>query len=280
MDFGIVGPSEAALNPNPSHNFPITLVPTIPKTLCGTPNYIAPEILLKVGHSFEVDIWSIGCIMYTFLVGHPPFETKTLNETYDRIKRNKYHIPKDLGSHASKLITSILQSRPEVRPNIEAMMCSEFLQGFTPAVLPVSCLTMAPRSDVLQQQVRLSARRPFGDHNPSAVSKGSPLLAVGASKSNNQPVEQVPSNGLGSLGPTPSTYQLKNSKENLKELQSKLSMVIAKYPQQKLELEEDFETPSSAPMIWISKWVDYSDKYGLGYQLSNDTLAVSFNDGT
>ena len=33
------------------------------KTLCGTPNYIAPEILTKKGHSFEVDVWSIGCIM-------------------------------------------------------------------------------------------------------------------------------------------------------------------------------------------------------------------------
>ncbi len=48
------------------------------KTLCGTPNYIAPEMLEKKGHSFEVDIWAIGCILYTLLVGNPPFETQTL----------------------------------------------------------------------------------------------------------------------------------------------------------------------------------------------------------
>lgn len=43
------------------------------KTLCGTPNYIAPEILNKKGHSYEVDVWSIGCVMFTLLVGQPPF---------------------------------------------------------------------------------------------------------------------------------------------------------------------------------------------------------------
>ena len=52
------------------------------RTLCGTPNYIAPEILVKKGHSLEVDIWSSGCIMYTLLVGKPPFETSSLKETY------------------------------------------------------------------------------------------------------------------------------------------------------------------------------------------------------
>lgn len=63
------------------------------KTLCGTPNYIAPEVLSKKGHSFEVDVWSIGCIMYTLLVGKPPFETSCLKETYLRIKKNDYSIP-------------------------------------------------------------------------------------------------------------------------------------------------------------------------------------------
>lgn len=46
------------------------------RTICGTPNYIAPEILeAKNGHSYEVDIWSLGVIIYTLCVGKPPFET-------------------------------------------------------------------------------------------------------------------------------------------------------------------------------------------------------------
>lgn len=61
------------------------------RTICGTPNYIAPEILdgKKKGHSFEVDIWSLGVIMYTLLVGRPPFETQDVKATYRRIRANE-----------------------------------------------------------------------------------------------------------------------------------------------------------------------------------------------
>ena len=43
------------------------------RTICGTPNYIAPEILESKGHSYEVDIWSFGVIIYTLTFGRPPF---------------------------------------------------------------------------------------------------------------------------------------------------------------------------------------------------------------
>lgn len=59
------------------------------RTICGTPNYIAPEVLEnKNGHSYEVDIWSFGVIVYTMLIGRPPFETSDVKTTYKRIKAN------------------------------------------------------------------------------------------------------------------------------------------------------------------------------------------------
>ncbi len=66
-------------------------------TICGTPNYIAPEILDgKVGHSYEVDVWSLGVIMYALLIGKPPFETPEVNSTYGKIKACKYSFPENV----------------------------------------------------------------------------------------------------------------------------------------------------------------------------------------
>ncbi|KAH9366063.1 hypothetical protein HPB48_007879 [Haemaphysalis longicornis] len=110
------------------------------KTLCGTPNYIAPEILSKKGHSFEVDVWSIGCILFTLLVGHPPFETPTLKETYVRIKRNEYHVPSGVSAAARNLIRRMLQPEPQQRPNIDAILQDEFLTCGTLSPHPAACL--------------------------------------------------------------------------------------------------------------------------------------------
>ncbi|XP_063591378.1 serine/threonine-protein kinase PLK1-like [Penaeus indicus] len=118
------------------------------RTLCGTPNYIAPEILCKKGHSYEVDVWSLGCILYTLLVGKPPFETQTLKDTYMRIKKNEYHIPSRIGPLARSLIQRLLQGDPTRRPNVDSILADDFMtMGYIPTRLPTSCLTMAPRFD-------------------------------------------------------------------------------------------------------------------------------------
>ena len=63
--------------------------------MCGTPNFLAPEILDMEGegHSYEVDIWALGVILYAMLVGTPPFEGKDVQSTYGRIKGVRYNFP-------------------------------------------------------------------------------------------------------------------------------------------------------------------------------------------
>lgn len=90
-------------------------------TICGTPNYIAPEVLEgKNGHSYEVDIWSLGVIIYTLIIGKPPFETANVKTTYEKIRKNSYKFPDHvaISDCAKDLITRILHGTPETRPNL------------------------------------------------------------------------------------------------------------------------------------------------------------------
>lgn len=78
--------------------------------------YSAPEILQgKEGHSFEVDVWSTGVIIYTLLVGKPPFDSKDIKTTYEKILANSFAFPDSQHSiceHSKNLIRSILQVSP------------------------------------------------------------------------------------------------------------------------------------------------------------------------
>lgn len=56
-------------------------------TLCGTLDYLPPEMVEGDGHDKRVDIWSLGILTYEFCTGNPPFETDTHTETYSRIKK-------------------------------------------------------------------------------------------------------------------------------------------------------------------------------------------------
>ncbi|KAL7418900.1 Cell cycle serine/threonine-protein kinase cdc5/MSD2 [Cryptotrichosporon argae] len=119
------------------------------KTICGTPNYIAPEVLFDTanGHSFEVDIWSVGVILYTLLIGRPPFQTKDVKAIYKRIRENRYEFPADkqISNAAMDLIMQILNTDPEQRPSLETVLAHPFfLDGPFPSHIPKSANDVPP----------------------------------------------------------------------------------------------------------------------------------------
>ncbi|XP_077508409.1 serine/threonine-protein kinase PLK1-like [Amblyomma americanum] len=136
------------------------------KTLCGTPNYIAPEVLSKKRHRFEVDVWSMGCILYTMLVVHPPFAALTVQETYVRIKKNEYLFPSTVGSLARALIWWLLQHEPGKRHSIDVIREDAFITGGPlPSHLPTPCLVIAPRFDDPSTKVTTGGRSPLLEIN-------------------------------------------------------------------------------------------------------------------
>ncbi|CCD23928.1 polo kinase CDC5 NDAI_0C02680 [Naumovozyma dairenensis CBS 421] len=117
-------------------------------TVCGTPNYIAPEVLMgkHSGHSFEVDIWSIGVMIYALLVGKPPFQAKDVNVIYERIKLCKYGYPKDkyVSKEAEILIHDILSLNPLQRPTIIDIIDDVWFRGVFPARISPDVMDTVP----------------------------------------------------------------------------------------------------------------------------------------
>ncbi|KAL4230044.1 Serine/threonine-protein kinase plk4 [Mactra antiquata] len=84
-------------------------------TMCGTPNYISPEVASRSAHGLEADVWSLGCMFYTFLVGSPPFDTDTVKLTLNRVISGDFELPDNLSPEAVDLIHNLLQKNPMKR---------------------------------------------------------------------------------------------------------------------------------------------------------------------
>ena len=80
------------------------------------------------------------------MIGHPPFETKSLRETYNRIRNNEYTIPSRISDNAAKLIQKMLQANPADRPSLNEILADAFFtKGFFPNRLPTSSVTASPK---------------------------------------------------------------------------------------------------------------------------------------
>ncbi|KAF1741925.1 hypothetical protein MXB_4158 [Myxobolus squamalis] len=85
------------------------------KTLCGTIDYLPPEMIENKTHDEKVDLWSLGVLCYEFLVGTPPFETNSHKETYLRIVAVNYTFPPYVSADAKDIIRRLLRYDPEDR---------------------------------------------------------------------------------------------------------------------------------------------------------------------
>ncbi|XP_011360431.1 serine/threonine-protein kinase PLK4 [Pteropus vampyrus] len=96
-------------------------------TLCGTPNYISPEIATRSAHGLESDIWSLGCMFYTLLIGRPPFDTDTVKNTLNKVVLADYEMPTFLSREAKDLIHQLLRRNPADRLSLSSVLDHPFM---------------------------------------------------------------------------------------------------------------------------------------------------------
>ena len=130
------------------------------KTICGTPNYIAPEILNyknNTNYSFEIDIWSFGIILYSLYYKKTPFESQEKGKTKKNIQNVIYKFPENnqVSDDAKDLMRSIFVKEPSLRPTIKEIKESDFFNNGIgiPKYLPPSSQYMRLSIEYLQNFV-------------------------------------------------------------------------------------------------------------------------------
>lgn len=96
--------------------------------MCGTPNFISPEVASRGSHGLEADVWGLGCLLYTLLVGSPPFDTQAVKSTLTRVVMANYKLPSYLSAEAKDLINSLLQKNPKDRIRLEQILDHPFIK--------------------------------------------------------------------------------------------------------------------------------------------------------
>ncbi|KAI6238975.1 Protein kinase domain-containing protein [Aphelenchoides fujianensis] len=211
-------------------------------SVCGTPNYVSPEIIRFRGHSFASDYWAIACTFFFMLSGVTPFQTSTIKSTYSKICRSDYHYPANFtgGPKARDFIARVLCVEPVHRMSMREMFLHPLFQSFRRSSM--SNLLTDSNGNIVELPVK-------------PLSRCQSVFDFNSTRSTPDPEQQLMSTyslfyrALQSVF-TPSDY-------------SEFSLLLIDRP---------------LPETFVVKWVDYTNKFGFGAMLKNGVRSVCFND--
>jgi polo-like kinase 4 len=172
-------------------------------TMCGTPNFISPEVASRNPHGLEADLWSLGCMLYTFLVGNPPFDTDGVRNTLNRVMHDTYVEPDYLSPEAKHLIACLLQKNPPDRIQLNKILEHPFMSR--------KSSNQQPQQQQHQQQFNSNSnsRRAPSPACPTIMNSQIPLInsatTVTSSLSSSNSLKQVVSSVGSGVGNTSSS---------------------------------------------------------------------------
>ena len=198
--------------------------------------------------------------MYALLVGQPPFETSTLKETYSRIADNIFTIPDSVSAPAANLIRQLLHPQPGHRPSVPSInQDSFFYSGYHPLHLPVSCCSEPP---VFPSNTAMMSHTDLSSLTSSVLSLSLPDTCHLRS----------------TLDTCDNRGHVINKKPKLKTRTSALYDAVLTTLHSMPAKQDPLLSCCKEGPLFITKWIDYSNKYGFGFQLSDKSVGVLFND--
>jgi serine/threonine-protein kinase greatwall len=132
-----------------------------PSRLLGTPDYLAPELVRKEGHSRAVDYWALGVCLYEFLIGCTPFNDETPEKVFDNILRRDIEFPEDeesLSPAAVSAILALLAMDPAGRADGEAVRAMELTKAVDWANIGQQQAPFVPQPDDATDTTYFNAR--------------------------------------------------------------------------------------------------------------------------
>ena len=234
-------------------------------SLCGTPNYVSPEIIAKRGHSIASEVWSIGCIVYALLCGKPPFDSDSVETTYKLITECQFRLPDTLSPEAKDFLIKILKFDPRSRGTLEdlsdrggesskSLLSHPFIaKGFIPSSLPPSAVNTVP--DLSEKVVITIPDSPEKDELQGC----SPGLRASLKRMKGFFYNR--------------DEFLFHVIESLQVFASSGNVATSSHPAQQSQFLRHIP-------LFVSKWVDYTNRFGFIFKLSDGSVGVLFNDAT